>query len=212
MDLSLYVITDSRLFQGRSHIEIARAAIAGGATAIQFREKDMNTRQMIDIAREIRALTLGAGVTYIVNDRVDVALDVDADGVHVGQDDMPAPLARRLIGKERILGVSASNLEEALKAEREGADYIGVGSIYSTASKPDAGLPVGLGVLAEIARRVSISVIAIGGIKEENVGEVIKGGARGVAVISAVVLAPDMEEATRRLRQRIEEARGNARQ
>lgn len=212
MDLSLYVITDSRLFQGRSHIEIARAAIAGGATAIQFREKGMSTRQMIDIAREIRALTLGAGVTYIVNDRVDVALDVDADGVHVGQDDMPAPLARRLIGKERILGVSASNLEEALKAEREGADYIGVGSIYSTASKPDAGLPVGLGVLAEIARRVSIPVIAIGGIKEENVGEVIKGGARGVAVISAVVLAPDMEEATRRLRQRIEEARGNARQ
>ncbi|MBI5166898.1 MAG: thiamine phosphate synthase [candidate division NC10 bacterium] len=212
MDLSLYVITDSRLFQGRSHIEIARAAIAGGATAIQFREKGMSTRQMIDIAREIRALTLGTGVTYIVNDRVDVALGVDADGVHVGQDDMPASLARRLIGKERILGVSASNLEEALKAEREGADYIGVGSIYSTASKPDAGLPVGLGVLAEIARRVSIPVIAIGGIKEENVGEVIKGGARGVAVISAVVLAPDMEEATRRLRQRIEEARGNARQ
>lgn len=212
MDLSLYVITDSQLLQGRSHIEIAKAAIAGGATAIQFREKDMSTREMIDIAREIRVLTLRTGVTYIVNDRVDVALAVDADGVHVGQDDMPAPLARRLIGKEKILGVSASNLEEALKAEREGADYIGVGSIYSTASKPDAGTPVGLGVLAEIASRVSIPVIAIGGIKEENVGEVIKGGARGVAVISAIVLAPDMEEATRRLRRRIEEARGNARQ
>jgi len=211
MDLSLYVITDGHLFQGRSHIEIARAAISGGATAIQFREKGMSTRQMIDIAREIRALTRLAGVTYIVNDRLDVALGVDADGVHVGQDDMPVPLARRLIGKERILGVSVSNLEEALEAEREGADYIGVGSIYATASKPDAGLPVGLGVLTEIARRVSIPVIAIGGINEENVGEVIKGGARGVAVISAVVLAPDMEGATRRLRRRIEEARGYAR-
>jgi thiamine-phosphate pyrophosphorylase len=139
-------------------------------------------------------------VPLIVNDRVDVALAIDADGVHVGQDDMPAPLARRLLGAGRILGVSAGTVEEALQAQADGADYLGTGDVYGTPSKADAGAPIGVAGLAAVARAVAIPVVAIGGIQVGNAAAAIRAGASGVAVISAVVGAPDPEAAARALR------------
>ena len=207
MDWSLYVITDRGLSKGRSHLEVMRAAIEGGATAIQLRDKEATTRELVEVGRALRELARQRGVAFIVNDRVDVALAVDADGVHVGQDDMPARLARKLLGLDKIVGVSASTVEEALQAQADGADYVSASPVFSTPTKPDAAPPTGLEGLRAFVEALRVPVVAIGGINEGNVGEVIKAGAAGVAVISAVVAAPDVAEAARRLRQRIEEAR-----
>ncbi len=206
MDWTLYVITDAKLSRGRSHLEVAQAAIEGGASVIQFREKEMTTRQLVEMARKIKELTDEAYIPLIINDRLDVGLAVDAGGVHVGQDDMPAVLARQLMGR-KIVGVSATTVEEALQAQADGADYLGVGPIYPTGTKPDAVPPIGLEGLAQIVRAVEIPVVAIGGISEENAAEVIACGADGVAVISAVVSAPDIAAAARHLRETVEAAR-----
>jgi len=160
----------------------------------------------VETAEKIKELTEEADIPLIVNDRLDVALAVDADGVHVGQDDMPAALARQLMGG-KIVGVSATTVEEALQAQADGADYLGVGPIYPTGTKPDAVPPIGLEGLAQIVRAVEIPVVAIGGISEENAAEVIACGAEGVAVISAVVSAPDIAAAARHLRETLETAR-----
>jgi len=205
MDWTLYVITDAKLSRGRSHLEVARTAIEGGASIIQFREKEMTTRQLVETARKMKELTEEANIPLIINDRLDVALAVDADGVHVGQDDMPATLARRLMGR-KIVGVSATTVEEALQAQADGADYLGVGPIYPTGTKPDAVPPIGLARLAQIVQAVEIPVVAIGGISQGNAGEVIACGVDGVAVISAVVSAPDIAVAARRLRETVEAA------
>lgn len=207
MDLSLYVITDRKVAGERSILDIVRAANRGGATVIQLREKDATTKEMIELGQALLEITRPAGVPLIVDDRVDVALAVDAEGVHVGQKDMPAALARRLIGADKILGVSAETIEQALQGERDGADYLGVGDVFGTPTKPDAGEPIGVQGLAEIVRRVSVPVVGIGGITAENAAAVIEAGAVGVAVISAVVGAEDPEEAARRLRQVVEQAR-----
>ncbi|MGC8873622.1 MAG: thiamine phosphate synthase [Chloroflexia bacterium] len=211
MDWTLYVITDAKLSRGRSHVEVIRAAILGGATIVQYREKEGSTRQLLQEAQALRELTWEAGVPFIVNDRVDIALAVDADGVHVGQEDMPARVARRLMGPGKIVGVSASNLQEALEAEAEGADYIGAGPVFATPTKPDAAPPMGLQTLAEICRRVTIPVVAIGGIHEGNAASVVAAGAAGVAVVSAIVVAPDVEDAARRLRAVVQTARAAGR-
>lgn len=203
----LYVITDAKLSRGRSHREVIQAAIAGGATVVQYREKETGTRRMVEEAQELRALCRHMGVPFIVNDRLDVALAVEADGVHVGQDDMPAKLARKLLGPGKILGVSATNLAEAIQGEKDGADYLGVGPIYATGTKPDAAPPMGATGLAEVVRHVSIPVIAIGGINASNVDEVIATGADGAAVISAIVSAEDIQAITQELLQRIRQAR-----
>lgn len=207
LSYDLYVVTDPTLSHGRSHPEVVRAAIRGGATLIQFREKDNNTRALIDAGNALRAVTREAGVPLVVNDRLDIALVVDADGGHVGQEDMPAAPARRLIGPDRILGVSATSLAQALQAERDGADYLGVGPIFPTGSKADAAPPMGLEGLSAVTARVRIPVVAIGEVSLENVEAVVGAGADGVAVISAVVGAPDVEEAARLLRARVAAAK-----
>ncbi len=200
MDYTLYLVTDAGLSQGRTHTQVVEAALRGGVTVVQYREKSAGTRKMIEEARELRQLCRAAGVPFIVNDRIDVALAVDADGVHVGQDDMPAPLARRLIGKGRILGVSAGNPEEARKAEADGADYIGASPIFATPTKADAPAPMGVEGLRQLARVVSIPVVAIGGINAANAQSMILAGAAGVAVISAIVAAEDVEAAAKAIR------------
>ncbi|MFQ6015849.1 MAG: thiamine phosphate synthase [Anaerolineae bacterium] len=207
LDWSLYVLTDTFLARGRPLPDVVRAAMAGGATAIQLREKGMTTRELVEAGRAVREFTREAGVTFIVNDRVDVALAVEADGVHLGQDDLPAPLARKLMGPHKIVGVSAGSVAEAQRAEVEGADYLGVGSVYHTGTKADAGPPIGVASLKEIVSAVTIPVVAIGGIHAENVAAVIQAGAAGAAVVSVVVAAEDVEAAARELRQRIEAAR-----
>lgn len=210
IDWSLYVVTDAGLSRGRSHLAVIEAAIAGGATVVQYREKAAATRQMIAEAQALRELTRRAGVPLIVNDRLDVALAIDADGVHVGQDDMPAALARRLIGPDKILGVSTANLAEAMQAVRDGADYLGVGPVLATPTKPDAAPPIGMDGLREICRHVPIPVVAIGGINATNAADAIAAGAQGIAVVSAVVAAEDVATAARQLRALVAAARANA--
>jgi thiamine-phosphate pyrophosphorylase len=205
MDYTLYLVTDAGLSQGRSHAEVVEAAIRGGVTVVQYREKSAPTRRMIEEAREIRQLCRAAGVPFIVNDRVDVALAVDADGVHVGQDDMPAAVARRLIGKGRILGVSAGNVEEARKAVVDGADYIGASPVFATPTKPDAPQAMGIEGLRKLARAVGIPVVAIGGMNAGNAASIMAAGAAGGAVISAIVAAPDVEAAARAIRAAVKE-------
>jgi thiamine-phosphate pyrophosphorylase len=211
MDWSLYVITDARLSRGRTHLEVMRAAIQGGATVVQYREKDATTGWMVEEARELQHLCRGAGVPLIINDRLDVALAVGADGVHLGVDDMPVAIARRLLGPDKLVGHSPETMEQVRASQADGADYLGVGSVFGTATKPDAGSPIGLAGLERVIAEVSIPVVGIGGITIQNAGQVIQAGAAGVAVISAVVAAEDVEAASRRLGDIIEAARGNRR-
>ena len=208
MRLDIYVITDAALQRGRSHVQVAAQAIRGGADVIQLREKQMSTRDLVRTGQELRDLTRSTGTLLIVNDRIDVALAIDADGVHVGQDDMPCSIARRILGPNKIVGVSAATPEEARLAEREGADYLGVGAIYSTATKLDAGASTGPALISEIKKAVDLPIVAIGGINVHNAAETILYGADGVAIVSAVVGAPDVRQATESLRAVIEEARG----
>jgi len=203
----LHLLTDTVLQSRYSHVDLTRLAIAGGADTIQLRQKTGTTREMIEVAREMKRVCAAAGVTFIVNDRVDVALAADADGVHLGQDDFPIPLARTLLGEGRVIGGSAGTLEEALKCQSEGADYVGCGPVYPTTSKHDAGPASGLSLLKEVMAHVTLPVIAIGGITAENAPEVMASGIHGIAIISAVCCPLDPEEATKTLRRAMESRR-----
>jgi thiamine-phosphate diphosphorylase len=198
---SVYIVTDEYINPGRTHIEIARAAIAGGADVIQLRDKTASSRKLFEDAMEIRHLTWKAKIPFIVNDRLDIALACNADGLHVGQSDLPALVARQLLGEDKILGVSAETVAEAIQAEKDGVNYLGVGPIFEARStKPDASHPIGLAMLAEIRRQTSLPIIAIGGITAANAVETLSAGATGIAVISAVIAASDIQNATRRLK------------
>ena len=203
----LYVITDPGLSRGRSHTEMIRAALEGGADAVQLRDKSTSAYNLCRAAIEIQPLARKFGALFLINDRVDVAMLSGADGAHVGQNDLPVRETRRLLPTPHVLGVSVEDRQQARRAEKEGADYVGVGPIFATATKPDAGAPVGIDRLAGIVGAVSIPVVAIGGINLENVAEVIGTGAAGAAVVSAVVSAEDMASAARALKRRIVEAR-----
>ena len=205
---SLYLVTDRLMARGRDIVDIVNAAIQGGVTVVQMREKKATTNEMIELGRALLEVTQAAGVPLIINDRIDVALAINADGVHVGPpDDMPAFLARRIIGPNRILGVSAESPEIARQAARDGADYIGVGDVYGTGSKKDAGEPIGLNGLKSVIKASRLPVVGIGGIHHSNAARVIEAGADGVALISAIVGSENPEKAARELRQAIEQAR-----
>ena len=195
------VVTDARLSCGRSHSEVVRAAIAGGADVIQFRDKEISDRSFLESAAEVRQICRESGIPFIVNDRVDIALATDADGIHVGQDDLPAAIVRKLIGPDKILGVSVTNVSEALAACAVGADYLGVGPVFDASStKPDAADSIGLQGLSDIYSSVELPIVAIGGINAMNAGQVVGKGATGVAVISAVVSAKNIADAVRSLK------------
>lgn len=197
----LYVITDERVGRGRSHLQVAEAALRGGADALQLRDKAASGGRLYEVALELRKLTREAKVPLIVNDRLDVALAADADGIHVGREDLPAPVVRRILGPGKILGVSAETVEEALQAEKDGADYVGVGPVFEArGTKEDAGEPVGLERIAQIRRHCGLPIVAIGGINAENARMVREAGADAAAVISAIVGADDIELAARRLK------------
>ena len=199
MPCDLYVITDETLAGGLPHAGIARCAVEGGADAVQLRDKTLSCRDLVRVGREISAITKPAGVIFIVNDRLDVALSCGADGVHLGQGDISLDVARQLAPVGFIIGISVGSVEEARSAEAEGADYVALSPTFDTGSKPDAGPGLGLERLRKIRAAVRIPVIAIGGIGPGNVKEVILAGADGVAVISAVVSAPDITAAARAL-------------
>jgi thiamine-phosphate pyrophosphorylase len=203
-DLSLYVISGRHLARGRDLLAVMAAALAGGATVIQLREKDMTARELVEAGYRLQEMTREHGATFIVNDRVDVALAVDADGVHLGQDDLPVSVARELLGADKIIGLSTHSFEQALAATSLPVDYIGVGPVFATQTKPGT-RPVGVELVSRVSRELSVPFVAIGAIDENNIDGVLSTGARNVAVLSAVVAAPDVTAAATRLIARIRE-------
>lgn len=198
-DLALYAITDRHWLKGETLHNQVRKAIDGGATFIQLREKHLDKDEFLKEAMEIKALCAEYKVPFVINDDVDIALKIDADGVHVGQSDMQAGDVRAKLGPDKIIGVSAQTVEQALLAEKNGADYLGVGAVFATSSKDDA-IEVGPEVLKAICSAVSIPVVAIGGITKENVIQLKGSGISGIAVISAVFAQPDIKAAAAELR------------
>jgi len=199
-----HVLTDTDLQNCFSHVELAELAISGGADTIQFRQKTGETIQMIRVAEQIQALCKRAGVTFIINDRVDVAIASRADGVHLGQDDFPIALARKLLGEGAVIGGSAGNMEEARKCFLEGADYIGFGPVFPTSSKENAGPVSGLDLLKQVVEEIPLPIIAIGGINKDNTPLVKETRVYGIAVISAVCCEKDPMEAAKCLHRLLE--------
>ncbi len=207
IDFRLYLVTDRVLSVGRPLEKIVRESAAGGMTVVQLREKYAGAREFLEQAFLLRQVASELGIPLIINDRVDIALACRADGVHLGQEDMHCALARRIAGKDMIIGVSVSTADEALEAEADGADYLGVGPLFPTPTKADALPATGLGVLGVIRRAVRIPLVGIGGINYTNGGDVISAGADGVAVVSAIIASPDPGAAAQALRSAIDQAR-----
>ena len=199
----LYVIIDLEALGGRDELEVCRQAIRGGAKAIQLRDKKRSTAEILAAAKKLKEICAQSDVPFIVDNYLDVTLASGADGLHLGQGDLPIPVARRLLPIDKVLGCSTTTLKEALQAEADGADYIAVGAIYPTPSKAGA-IVVGLERLRQIREAVSLPIVAIGGIDGENAPAVVEAGADAIAVISAVLGAEDVEEAARKLAERME--------
>ena len=194
VDYSLYLVTDRDCLGGKELVATVEQALRGGATVVQVREKNLSTLEFFQVTSRIKSITDKYGLPLIVNDRADIALAVDAAGLHIGQEDLPLAVARRLLGPDKIIGVSASTLEEALLAQEQGADYLGVGAVFPTNTKDDAD-SVSLAALKSIKEQVRIPVVAIGGINRSNVQSVMETGIAGVAVVSAVIAAQNPYEA-----------------
>jgi thiamine-phosphate pyrophosphorylase len=203
VDYSLYLVTDRSLALGRGLVEVVAAAIQGGVTVVQIREKGLGTREFLGLAQALKALLDPQGIPLIVNDRLDLALACEAAGVHLGQEDLPCDLARRLLGPERLLGVSVSTPEEARQAEAAGADYLGVSPIFVTPTKQDTPAATGLAGLRAIRAVTALPLVAIGGLSATNAAEVMAAGADGIAVVSALMAAADPRAAARALRSAI---------
>jgi thiamine-phosphate pyrophosphorylase len=206
-DLALYVITDARLARGRDQVDVVAAALRGGATMVQLRDKDLPARDQYALGLRLRELTRQHGAALIVNDRVDLALALDADGVHLGQDDLPPAVARALLGPERVVGVSVGSPAELDLVRREGADYLGTGPFSLTGSKSDAGAAIGAAGIARVRALTDLPIVAIGGLTAGTAGEAVRAGATGVAVISAIVSADDPALAAQQIRQAVDAAR-----
>lgn len=210
MEFGTYLVTQASLSEGRSTPEVVAAAIEGGVDVVQVREKDTPARERLDVAREVREQTRAAGVPMVVNDRVDIAAAVDADGVHLGDDDLPVAAAREQLGEDALIGRSVSTPETAREAEAAGADYLGVGAIYATGSKADIDdeeYDIGLEPIRKTDAAVDIPFVGIGGVTPENAAEVVAAGADGVAVITAITAAADPVRATRNLGEAVAEGR-----
>jgi thiamine-phosphate pyrophosphorylase len=197
--LLLYLCTDRDLALGRSLAELVEAAVAGGVTMVQLREKEMNTRAFFEAALAMRALTKRLRVPLVINDRVDIALAAGADGVHLGGSDMPVAAARKLAGGKLFIGATARSVDAALAAKAAGADYLGVGAIFPTGTKSDT-VMIGPGALREIKEAAGLPIVGIGGVNARNAASVIEAGAAGVAVVSAILSAPGAEAAALAIR------------
>lgn len=203
INYKLYLVTDRDMLKNRDIFSAVEMAIKGGVTLIQLREKDITTEEFYNIALKLKEITSRHNVSLIINDRLDIALAVDAEGVHVGQKDMPAAVARKIIGKHKILGVSAATLEEAKKAEEDGADYVGIGAIFPTSTKDDA-RDVNINELIHIKKALNIPVVAIGGISGKNIELLAPAKIDGVAVISAILGKEDVKAASEDLRRQLD--------
>lgn len=198
VDYTLYLCTDRELMTSKTIEESVEKAVAGGCTVVQLREKNCSSREFYELAVRVKEVTSKSGIPLIINDRVDIAVAADADGVHVGQSDLPASEVRKIIGPDKLVGVSASTVGAALKAQQDGADYIGVGAMYATATKTDA-RPVSREELAAIREAVNIPIVIIGGVNKDTVLNFKGMGIDGIAVVSAIVSQPDVELAAREM-------------
>lgn len=199
-DLGLYLVTDRDLCLGRSLDEVVRGAVEGGVTMVQLREKNSSTRDFVELALRLKPLCQAAGVPLIINDRIDVALAVDADGVHIGQSDMPYEEARRLLGADKIIGLSVENFGDLEVANGLDVDYVGISPVYGTPTKTDTATPFGLEGLRRAVRMSQHPTVAIGGMNSSTIGDVIGAGADGVAVVSAICSAPSPRKAAEELK------------
>lgn len=203
--MRLYAVTDTAWLDGRTLAECVESALRGGATFIQLRDKHASADELIAVAKELGPLCTRARVPFVVNDDVEAALAADADGVHVGQDDMACATARAMLGPDKIVGVSVQTLEEALEAQADGADYLGVGAMFGTPTKPEAA-DVSFEELAAICEAVAIPVVAIGGLNETTISSLAGTGVDGAAAVSAIFASQDIESSTKRLRELVDEA------
>ena len=197
-DFTLYLITDRKIFNNiTDFIQAVELALYAGVKAMQLREKDLSTRELLAIANQFRDITRRYGARLFINDRIDIALGVDADGVHLGNAGLLVSTARKIAGDRLLIGCSTHSVEEAVNAEKEGADFITLGPIFSTPSKLQYGEPVGLEALREVRKWVALPVYGIGGIKTDNIGSVLNSGASGIALISGILASKDVEGAAR---------------
>lgn len=198
-DYTLYMVTDRRFLRGRSLVDTVLKAVKGGVTMVQLREKEASSREFYELALRLQALLRESRVPLIINDRFDIALAVDADGVHIGQEDIPLDDVIRLWGKDKITGLSVSSLEEARAGQKQGASYLGLGPVYATATKTNAVSPTGLELLTQVKRSLDIPVVAIGGVDMRNLAAIRKSGADGAAVVSCLMNASDIEKTAREM-------------
>lgn len=203
-EIDFYLVTDSELSK-KGILNDVEMALEAGCKIIQYREKNKETKHMVEEALELKILCEDRAI-LLINDRIDVALAVDADGVHIGQDDMPIEIAQRLLGSHKIIGLTVHNVEEAIEAEKKGADYVGLSPIFMTGTKKDAGEACGTPMITEVKKHISIPVVVIGGINSENIIEVMKAGADSAIAISDVVTSDDVFEKVTELRQKLKEA------
>ena len=208
IDLSLYLVTDRGLSLGRSNLDVIREAIKGGITAVQLREKNLDSGEFYREALQIREFLRTCGCPLIINDRLDIAIAVDAEGVHIGQDDLPLPVARRMLGARKIIGVSVFTPEEAREAEAMGADYLGLSPIFMTATKPELVRQIGFEGIGPIRRATKLPLVGIGSMNERNAFEAVRCGLDGVAVVSAICSSDDVCAAAGRIKREVERARG----
>lgn len=199
IDYSLYLITDRNFLHGRSLKRCVEDAIKGGVTLIQIREKDASTREFYEVAKEVKEVTSKYKIPLIINDRIDIALAINAEGVHLGQSDMPINEARIILGKNKIIGISANTIEEAFAAENSGADYLGVGPVFYTGTKKDINTPRGINGLRDIIEKINIPSVAIGGINKDNAKSVLATGVNGISVISAILGNDDIKKSAEEL-------------
>ena len=195
LNFQLYLVTDRRWLKDRNLADCVEAAVLGGVTLVQLREKDIFSREFFKLAQQVKRVTERYGIPLIINDRIDIALAVDADGVHIGLDDLPVPVARKLLGSDKIIGASVTTIDEAVLFQNQGADYLGVGAVFPTATKPE-NEAVSLATLRSIKAAVRIPVVAIGGIQKENVPQVMQTGVDGIAVVSAIMNQTDITQAS----------------
>lgn len=198
VNYGVYLVTDRKVLKGRKLVEAIEESIKGGAGIVQLREKNISSREFLNIAKEVKSLTDRYDIPLIINDRLDIALAVNASGVHLGQEDIPCKKAREILGEDMIIGVSAHNLEEALKAEEDGADYIGCGAVFNTSTKKDT-TNIKIGDIKKIREHINIKMVAIGGISEKNINQLEGTGIDGVAVVSAILSKDDIKKATEEL-------------
>jgi thiamine-phosphate pyrophosphorylase len=207
LDLSLYLVTDQGLSKGRSHEFIVQEAIKGGVTIVQLREKDICSRDFYDLAKSLMSILKPLNIPLIINDRLDIALAVNADGLHIGQSDLPYHIARELLGKDKIIGLSVETIEQAREANCLDVDYIGLSPVFSTNTKLDINIPLGLSGIKEIASFTKHKTVAIGGINCSNAGDIIANGADGIAVVSAIVSHENPQKAASELKSIVAKAK-----